>query len=254
MMLASRRSWWRIAATIADQTSPVPPVVDSGTGDAAPGRRRCWKRLARGQVWSWDITDLRSPWRGVAFKAYSIIDIYSRKLVGWRVEDREVDHLAVEMFEPAFAEHGLPRRCTPTPDRRCARPPSRTSSPISASPDPQPATGLQRQPVLRVRVPHHEVSTELPRHLRRDRRRPFLDRLLRALVQPSTQALRHRPVLTQRVHDGTWPQRWQQRDHAHQAYYDAHPERFRTRPNTASPPIVGINLPTETEPKRLQAA
>ena len=61
-----------------------------------------------GQVWSWDITDLRSPWRGVAFKAYSIIDIYSRKLVGHRVEEREADHLAVQMFQTAFAAHGLP--------------------------------------------------------------------------------------------------------------------------------------------------
>ena len=60
------------------------------------------------QVWSWDITDLRSPWRGVAFKAYSIIDIFSRKIVGWRVEEREVDALAVQMFEDAFTDHGVP--------------------------------------------------------------------------------------------------------------------------------------------------
>ena len=31
-----------------------------------------------GQIWSWDITDLRTPWRGMSFKAYSILDIYSR--------------------------------------------------------------------------------------------------------------------------------------------------------------------------------
>jgi putative transposase len=61
-----------------------------------------------GQVWSWDITDLRTPWRGVAFKAYSVIDIYSRKVVGHRVEEREVDQLAVEMFSGAFGVHGIP--------------------------------------------------------------------------------------------------------------------------------------------------
>jgi putative transposase len=60
------------------------------------------------QIWSWDITDLRTPWRGVAFKAYSVIDIYSRKIVGWRVEERECDDLAVDMFETAFTDHGLP--------------------------------------------------------------------------------------------------------------------------------------------------
>jgi len=38
----------------------------------------------------------------------SIIDIYSRKLGGWRVEDRGVDDLAVEMFQNAFAQEPLP--------------------------------------------------------------------------------------------------------------------------------------------------
>jgi hypothetical protein len=57
------------------------------------------------------------------------------------------------------------------------------------------------------------------------------------------------------VHSGAWGKRWQQRDQAHQAYYDSHPERFRNRPKTPSPnPIVGINLPNESEPDRLQAA
>jgi putative transposase len=43
-----------------------------------------------------------------AFKAYSVLDIYSRKIVGWQVEERECDDLAVDMFEAAFAGHGLP--------------------------------------------------------------------------------------------------------------------------------------------------
>ena len=62
-----------------------------------------------GQVWSWDITDLRTPWRGVAFKAYSIIDIFSRKVVGHRVEEREVDELAVEMFQRRVRHARHPR-------------------------------------------------------------------------------------------------------------------------------------------------
>ena len=44
----------------------------------------------------------------MAFKAYSVIDIFSRMIVGWRVEERECDDLAVEMFEAAFTGHGLP--------------------------------------------------------------------------------------------------------------------------------------------------
>ena len=107
VMLASRRSWWRIAAAIPDQSAS--PLVPTRRGSGNPRREApVLEATGPGQVWSWDITDLRSPWRGIAFKAYSIIDIYSRKLVGHRVEEREVDVLAVEMFQHAFAEHGIP--------------------------------------------------------------------------------------------------------------------------------------------------
>lgn len=50
------------------------------------------------QVWSWDITYLRSPVRGVFFYLYLILDIWSRKIVGWTVHDREGDELAAELF------------------------------------------------------------------------------------------------------------------------------------------------------------
>ena len=54
------------------------------------------------------------------------------------------------------------------------------------------------------------------------------------------------------VHDGTWRQHWQRREHTQQTYYQAHPERFRQKPRTPSPAnTVGINLPA---PDRLQAA
>ena len=56
------------------------------------------------------------------------------------------------------------------------------------------------------------------------------------------------------VFDGSWRELWQRRDQAHQAYYEAHPERFRRRPVTPAPAdIVGINLPNEDD-ERLQAA
>ncbi len=98
----------RIAADIEDQSArPVAPNR-RGNSSRAPREAPVLEATGPGQVWAWDITDLRTPWRGIAFKAYSISDIYSRKLVGWRVEDREVDQLAVDMFTDAFAEHSIP--------------------------------------------------------------------------------------------------------------------------------------------------
>jgi hypothetical protein len=46
------------------------------------------------------------------------------------------------------------------------------------------------------------------------------------------------------VHDGNWREAWQRRDAVQQAYYDAHPERFRNRPRIPAPAgLVGINQP-----------
>ena len=105
-MLGSRRTWWRIAAEIEDQMlRPQAPTRKGRTGTRpAP----VLKATEPGQVWSWDITDLYSPYKGKVFKAYKITDIYSRQIVGYRVEDREADHLAVDMFETAIAAHGRP--------------------------------------------------------------------------------------------------------------------------------------------------
>lgn len=106
VLLASRRSWWRIAAAITDQS--LRPVAPTRSTNKTPRPAPVLKATGPQQIWSWDITDLRSPWRGVAFKAYSIIDIFSRKIVGWRVEERECDDLAKQMFETAIATHGAP--------------------------------------------------------------------------------------------------------------------------------------------------
>lgn len=41
------------------------------------------------QVWSWDITKLMGPVKWTCFYLYVIIDIFSRRVVGWRVADTE---------------------------------------------------------------------------------------------------------------------------------------------------------------------
>jgi len=41
------------------------------------------------QIWSWDITYLRSAIRGQFYYLYMFMDIFSRKIVGWRVYDCE---------------------------------------------------------------------------------------------------------------------------------------------------------------------
>lgn len=50
------------------------------------------------QVYSWDITYLPSTVRGMYFYLYAFMDIYSRKLVGWQVYERESSELASEVL------------------------------------------------------------------------------------------------------------------------------------------------------------
>lgn len=50
------------------------------------------------QVWSWDITYLKTEVRGIYLYAYVIMDVWSRKIVGWEIHDRESDEIAADMF------------------------------------------------------------------------------------------------------------------------------------------------------------
>lgn len=50
------------------------------------------------QLWSWDITYLPTTIRGRFFYLYMFLDIWSRKIVGWEVHDREDDELSAALM------------------------------------------------------------------------------------------------------------------------------------------------------------
>ena len=56
---------------------------------------------APNHVWAWDITYLPADVRGRFWYLYSIIDVWSRKIVGWAVHDVQTDDLAAELAEQA---------------------------------------------------------------------------------------------------------------------------------------------------------
>lgn len=58
------------------------------------------------EVWSWDITYLAGPVRGLFYFLYLILDIYSRKIVGWEVHDREAAAYASELVTRAALAEG----------------------------------------------------------------------------------------------------------------------------------------------------
>ncbi len=76
---------------------------------------------APNQVYSWDITWLKTDVKGLFKYAYNIIDLYDRSLVGWTVEDKESDIHAHRLFsriirdlnvvpEIVHADNGHPMR------------------------------------------------------------------------------------------------------------------------------------------------
>jgi putative transposase len=55
------------------------------------------------RVWSWDITKLKGPQKGELFYVYTILDIFSRYVVGWMIAPCENAELAVQLFETTCA-------------------------------------------------------------------------------------------------------------------------------------------------------
>ena len=64
---------------------------------------------APNEVWSWDITKLTGPAKWSYFYLYVIIDIFSRRVVGWCVADRESATLFAALFEDATTKNPAPK-------------------------------------------------------------------------------------------------------------------------------------------------
>lgn len=62
---------------------------------------------APNQVWSWDITYLKSLVRGRFYYLYVVLDIYSRYVVGWLIADRECKELAEQLLSSTICKHGV---------------------------------------------------------------------------------------------------------------------------------------------------
>ncbi|MBU1613555.1 IS3 family transposase [Patescibacteria group bacterium] len=80
-------------------------------GNTAPARRSSKppERRATGpnQVLTWDITYLRTQVAGIFFYAYLVIDIFSRKIVGWEISAEESETISSRLFERLGRDHDM---------------------------------------------------------------------------------------------------------------------------------------------------
>lgn len=62
---------------------------------------------APNQLWSWDITYLGTTVKGLYFFLYLIMDLFSRKIVGWEVFAEESAEHAATVFHKAYLREGV---------------------------------------------------------------------------------------------------------------------------------------------------
>ncbi|MFI9653069.1 IS3 family transposase [Guyparkeria sp. GHLCS8-2] len=79
----------------------------------APSRRSkpaAYRARRPNEVWSWDITYLASTLLGRFYRLYLVMDIYSRKIVGWEVHETETAEHASTLLQKASLAEGVRQR------------------------------------------------------------------------------------------------------------------------------------------------
>lgn len=205
------------------------------------------------QVWSWDITKLPGPYRGVTYDFYVTLDLFSRAIVGWRVEDGESDALAADMFRTAFTAHGAVPRVVHSDGG-----PAMTSKTVTVLLRDLGITTSRNRPRVSNDNPFSESAFKTCKY------RPTYPGWF-----PSLDAARawagefvtwyntdhrhsslegHTPAS---VHDGTWAAVHHRRQQALDGLYAAHPHRFTRRP-TAKTPLATVTINQPKTNHRLQ--
>jgi len=73
------------------------------------------------ELWSWDISKLKGPAKWTGYHLYVILDVFSRYVVGWTVQERESAALAEALIAQACEQQGIGRgRLTLHADRGSA--------------------------------------------------------------------------------------------------------------------------------------
>jgi putative transposase len=100
--IASERTFYRILKVAG-------LLHHRGNGKPANGTLEPDELVATGpnQIWSWDITWLKTEVRGLFYYCYMIKDIWTKDIVGWEIHDREDDVLAAALFKRLQLRHKM---------------------------------------------------------------------------------------------------------------------------------------------------
>jgi putative transposase len=202
------------------------------------------------QLWSWDITKLRGPAKWTYYYLYTILDVFSRYVVGWLIAERESASLAEHLIGETCAKQGIePDQLTLHADRGSAMI-SKTVALLLAD---LGVTKTHSRPHVSNDNPYSEAQFKTMKY-----RPGYPDRFgsiqdARAWARPFFHWYNHQHYHTglalltpATVHYGQAQAVLERRQETLQAAYAAHPERFvRGVPRPPSlPTAVWINRPS----------
>lgn len=206
---------------------------------------------APNEVWSWDITKLAGPERGVYYELFVIIDIYSRYIVAWCVAEAETGELAEAFIEAALDRQQIGRdQLTLHADRGS----SMTSKPVAQLLVDLGVTRSHSRPSTSNDNPYSEAQFKTLKYCPTfparfgsiSDARAFCE----AFFDHYNHVHRHSGIglhTPASAHYGTATEIRAQRTATLDAAYTANPARFRHRPPTPPklPSVAWINEPTK---------
>lgn len=209
---------------------------------------------APNQVWSWDITRLKSTLKWQFFYLYVLLDIYSRYVVGWLAAPAENAALAAALIEETCDKHDIARDTLTLHSDRGS--PMRAKSTAEFLVDLGVAASFSR-PRVSNDNPFSEAQFKTLKY-----RPEFPERFdgieharahLRTFFAWYNEQHQHSGIgfmTPAAVHFGQASAIHVQRAQVLEAAYHAHPHRFKGKIPTppALPQIVGINLPKTNVP------
>ena len=119
---STRDSICAIGARCIASWRPMTKCVSAGgCGDILSIRSLNCLATAPNQVWSWDITYLRGPHKWEHYPLYTVLDIYSRYVVGWMIAEVESSDLARQLIAATALKQDIqPDQLDPARRQWCA--------------------------------------------------------------------------------------------------------------------------------------
>lgn len=182
------------------------------------------------QLWSWDITMLKGPHKWSYYYLYVILDVYSRKVVGWMVAYKESATLATELIRTSCNREGIsPAQLTVHADRGS----SMRSKPVAHMMADLGVTKTHSRPYTSNDNPYSEAQfktlkyqPDFPERFGSiEDARAFLQKFMRWYNEEHRHS-RIGLVTPAQRHSGEDQVVYERRQEVLRKFYEEHPERF----------------------------